>query len=93
MKPYRNSIQITSTILQATQDVGRDGITITPLITKSNLQHTRLSKIMSKLTSSGLVNKIEQKGKNTYIITEAGILYLEEYKKFSSFAGSFGLEL
>lgn len=90
---YRSSMQITSTILQATQDVGRDGITITPLISKSNLQHTRLSKIMGKLTSSGLVNKIEQRGKNTYVITEAGILYLEEYKKFASFADSFGLEL
>lgn len=86
-------MQITSTILEATMEVGRDGITITPLITKSNLQHTRLSKILDKLTSSGLINKIEQRGKQTFVITEAGILYLEEYKKFSNFAGSFGLDL
>ena len=32
-------------------------------------------------------------GKNTFVITEKGSLFLEEYQKFSDFAGTFGLEL
>jgi len=86
-------MQITGTILQATQDKGRDGIHVTGLMSKSNLPHPRLTLMMNKLTSSGLVNKIMVNGKNTFVITEKGILYLEEYKKFSSIAESFGLEL
>jgi len=90
---YRSSMQIAESILQATQDVGRDGITITPLIHKSNLPHSRLVKLVGKLTQIGLINKIEQSGKQTFVITEKGILYLEEYKKFNNIAETFGLEL
>ncbi len=86
-------MQITSTILQATQDKGRDGIPVTVLMNRANIPHPRLTKFMDKLTSSGLINKIETKRKHTFVITEKGILYLEEYKKFSSIAETFGLEL
>ena len=39
------------------------------------------------------MNKIEIKGKNVFVITEGGQLFLEEYKKFDDFAKSMGLEL
>lgn len=93
MKPYRNNMQIMSTILQATQDSDRNGIQVTTLINKSNLSHPRLKNFLGKLISNGLINQIEFDGKHTFIITEAGMLYLEEYKKFKMISDSFGLEL
>jgi predicted transcriptional regulator len=45
------------------------------------------------LTSSGLLNEIKQDGKNTFVITPKGQLFLEKYKKFLSIAESFGLEM
>ena len=48
---------------------------------------------INKLTQSNLVNKIESDGKITFVITEKGRVYLGEYKKFSSIAETFGLEL
>lgn len=93
MKAYRNNLQIVGTVLQATQDTDRDGIPITQLITKSNLSHPRLTVLLDKLVGKGLINKIQYDGKNTFVITESGILYLEEYRKFQSFTNSFGLEL
>jgi predicted transcriptional regulator len=45
------------------------------------------------LTGSGLINKIEYDKKSAFVITEKGRLFLEEYKRFSDLAGSFGLEL
>jgi predicted transcriptional regulator len=42
---------------------------------------------------SGLINEIRFDGHNAYVITEKGMMYLEEYKKFSDLASSFGLEL
>ena len=90
---YRNSYQITEDILDTVSYSGNQGIPITPLIRKSNLSHKRMIGFMSKLTQSNLVNKIDSDGKTTFVITEKGRLYLEEYKKFSNIAENFGLEL
>jgi len=40
-----------------------------------------------------MINRIESRGRNVFIITEVGQLYLEEYKKFDDFTKSMGLEL
>lgn len=90
---YRNSYQITEDILDTVAYNGSDGVTITPLLRSSNLSHKRMVGFISKLTQSNLINKIETNGKITFIITEKGKIYLDEYKKFSNLAGSFGLEL
>ena len=87
---YRNSYQITEDILDT---VSYSGSPITPLIRKSNLSHKRMVGFINKLTQSNLVNKIESDGKITFVITEKGRVYLDEYKKFSSIAETFGLEL
>ena len=93
MTNYRTSMQIISDLLRATNDSGQEGIKTTRLLTKVNLSHSRLSKFLENLTGSGLINKIEFDGKNTFVITEKGRQYLEYYLKFSSIAESFGLEL
>jgi predicted transcriptional regulator len=90
---YRNSYQITEDILDNVAYSGIEGVSITPLLRSSNLSHKRLIEFISKLTQSNLINKIETNGKITFIITEKGKIYLDEYKKFSNLAGSFGLEL
>lgn len=93
MKPYRSSPQIIESILMPTQDAGREGIAITKLMLKSNLSHGRVNDFIEKLTGNGLINKIEFDGKNTFIITEKGRLYLQEYQKYQNIAQSFGLDL
>tara|TARA_B100000029_G_C17533924_1_gene944185 strand:+ start:182 stop:304 length:123 start_codon:yes stop_codon:yes gene_type:complete len=40
-----------------------------------------------------MINKVEVKGKNVFIITEVGQLFLEEYRKYNDFVESMGLEL
>jgi len=90
---YRNSYQITEDILDTVAYSGIEGVTITPLIRKSNLSYNRITTFISKLTQSNLINKIETNGKITFVLTEKGRIYLDEYKKFSSIAENFGLEL
>ena len=92
-KNYRHHPQILADVLLITQDANRNGLGITKLCTKSNISHGRLRSLLTTLTGSGLVNKILYDGKNTFVITEKGKLFLEEYKKFHEFAGSFGLEI
>ena len=90
MTHYRNSTQIICDLLVATRECGWEGIKTTALLSRSNLSHSRLKNFVSRLTSSGLMDV--KFGKN-YVITEKGIIFLEEYKKFYEFAGSFGLEI
>ena len=80
-------------LLVATKQCGQEGIRTTTLLSKANLSHSRLEKFVSNLTGIGLVNKIEYDGKNTFVITEKGRLFLEEYTKFHEFAGAYGLEI
>jgi len=49
--------------------------------------------LLENLTGSGLINRIEYDGKNTFVITPKGKQYLESYVRFSNVAGAFGLEL
>ena len=93
MAPYRTSLQIVADLLTVTTQSGQEGIKTTSLLTKANLSHSRLSKFLDNLTGSGLINKIEFDGKNTFVITEKGRQYLESYQKFAGIAESFGLEL
>ena len=86
-------MQIIGDLLTATEYSGQEGIKTTALITKANLPHSRLSKFLSNLTGSGLINKIEFDGKHTFVITPKGRQYLESYEKFANFAKSFGLDL
>jgi len=83
MITYRNSTQIVADLLTATEQYGQEGIMITPLLTKANLSHSRLTKFIENLTGAGLINKIEYDGKNTFIITPKGRQYLGSYEKFS----------
>ena len=92
-KNYRHHQQILADVLLITQDVNRNGIAVTKLCTKSNISHGRLRSLLATLTGSGLVNNIQYDGKNTFVITEKGSHYLEQYKKFSEIAESMGLEM
>ncbi len=93
MIAYRTSMQIVADLLDAASQSGQEGIKTTHLLAKANLSHSRLAKFIENLTGSGLINKIEYDGKNTFVITPKGRQYLESYEKFSNLAGSFGLEL
>ena len=90
---YRNSLQIMTTVLDSMNDAGINGLTVTQIIQKSNLSHSRLQKLVYNLSNSGVVNKIQYEKKQTFVITEKGRLLLEEYKKFSDLAETFGLEM
>ena len=93
MVSYRTSMQIVGDLLTVAKESGQEGIKTTALISKANVPHSRLSKLVSNLIGSGLINKIEFDGKHTFVITQKGRQYLESYAKFANIAQSFGLEL
>ena len=93
MTRCRTSTQIISDVLLATKECGCEGIKTTVLLSKSNLNHGRMQTFLSTLTGSGLVNQIKYDGKNVFVITPKGRLFLEEYTKFHEFASAYGMEM
>ena len=96
MEKYRSSTQLLIKTLETVEYAGREGIGITSVITKSNVCHSRLKKLMLKIVSTGLVAEIRPDSKREgkfYVITDKGQMFLEEYKKFYTFAKDFGLEI
>ena len=89
----RSKQQITEDILETVMNSGQEGISITPLLRQSNLPFSRATWFINKLTQNSLINEIDIKEKNVFIITERGRVYLEEYKKWNDISQSFGLDL
>ena len=90
---YRTNMQIMTQVLDKMQDAGTQGLIISRLTQKANLSHDRLVSLTENLMGSGLITRFEYDGRNTYVITEKGLMFLSEYQKFYDFASSFGLEL
>ena len=86
---YRSQQQIFAEVLE----VCETNVAVTDLCRKVNLPYGRLKKLSQNLISSGLLNRIEYDGRNTFVITDKGRLYLEEYKRFSDMTEAFGLEM
>lgn len=96
MAEYRTHMKIVGDILVTTRDELEDvdGATVTYLIRKANISHTRISKILKTLVSQGLLEQAATtQGANRYKISQSGREFLKAYHAFSDFAGSFGLNI
>jgi len=94
MTPYRTHIKIIGEILSTTkEDIETDGASVTFLIRKANVSHSRISKILKTLVSQGLLEQVESNASTKYKISQSGREFLEAYKNFSEFADSFGLNI
>jgi len=95
MVEYRTHMKIIGDILSTTRDdlQDEDGATVTYLIRKANISHSRISRILKTLVSQGLLEKVDSQGSNKYKISQTGREFLQAYKTFSGFATNFGLTI
>jgi len=92
---YRTQVKIIADILSATKEYeyGEKGAGITSIIRKANLSHTRLTKILKDLVSSGLLEETIEGKVSKYRLSDKGEHFLMEYRRFEGFASYFGLRL
>ena len=85
MGVYRKQIEIVGDILYAAEEltIDQEGASITNLIQKANISHTRISKILTNLVSQGLLEQVDSKRACKYKISMTGKDFLKEYKTFS----------
>ena len=95
MAEYRTHMKIISDILATTRDdlQDEDGATVTYLIRKANISHSRISRILKTLVSQGLLEKTDNQGSNKYKISQPGREFLQAYYTFTNFANNFGLNI
>jgi len=88
-------MKIIGDILATTRDdlQDEDGATVTYLIRKANISHSRISRILKTLVSQGLLEQIDSQGSNKYKISENGREFLQAYYSFTNFADNFGLSI
>ncbi len=87
MKRYRTKIGIIYDILKIIDE--EKEIKITKLLSRANLSYSRLQGYIDFLEKNGLIKKENE----FYKITDKGLNFLREYKKFESFVEAFGFEL
>jgi predicted transcriptional regulator len=88
-------MKIIGDILATTRDdlQDEDGATVTYLIRKANISHSRISRILKTLVSQGLLEQIGSQGSNKYKISQNGREFLQAYNSFTNFADNFGLSI
>lgn len=95
MTEYRTHMKIIGDILVTTRDdlQDEDGATITYLIRKANISHSRISRILKTLVSQGLLEQTSVVGSSKYKISDSGREFLQAYYTFTRFADNFGLNI
>ena len=95
MAEYRTHMKIIGDILATTRDDLQDeeGATITYLIRKANISHSRISRILKTLVSQGLLEQVGTTNSNKYKISDSGRDFLQAYYTFTKFADNFGLSI
>ena len=95
MAEYRTQMKIIGEILSTTRDDLQDenGATVTYLIRKANISHSRISNLLKTLVSQGLLERIESQGSKKYKISQNGREFLQAYYSFTNFADDFGLSI
>lgn len=81
---YRTELEIISDILENIVETGLIGMPITTLARNANLSYSVAYDKIEKLVKSDLVKKHVEKN-NMFVITENGIKFFQELRKFEDF--------
>ncbi|KAF6248707.1 MAG: transcriptional regulator [Candidatus Nitrosopumilus sp. MTA1] len=78
-------------ILNVTADGGRDGIIVSAISRKANLSHYVVLDKCEKLIEAGLVDLVKNDRNRVFQITEKGLEFFQEFKKFQGLVESMNL--
>ncbi len=78
-------------ILDVTMEGGRGGVIISAISRKANLSHYAVLDKCEKLVEAGLVESIKNERNRLYMITEKGLNFFQEFRRFQSLVESMNL--
>ncbi|MEK6892709.1 MAG: winged helix-turn-helix domain-containing protein [Nanoarchaeota archaeon] len=90
MEKKRNRLRIIYDILNVIRN--RNGrIKPTHILYKSNLSHQMMADYINELKGKDFIKEIKAKHGRSYLITQKGLNYLNQYNLIVDFTSSFGL--
>ena len=84
-------MSIMGDILDATADCGTEGIIISALTRRANLNHYVALAKCQKLVEAGLVESTVSSGRRAFTVTSKGHEFVQEFRRFQGIAGSLGI--
>ena len=83
---YRSDISIIADILSAAIDGGRHGVIASAISRRANLSHRTMIEKCQKLINAGLIDLRQIERKTLFCVTEKGIWFFRELKRFQDVA-------
>ena len=88
---YRSEMGIMGDILDVPADGGRGGVIVSAISRKANLSHYAVLDKCEKLVEAGLVESVKNDRNRVFLITEKGLQFFQEFKRFQGLVESMNL--
>ncbi|HEY8109869.1 MAG: winged helix DNA-binding protein [Thaumarchaeota archaeon] len=88
---YRSEMGIMGDILDVAMEGGRQGTIVSAISRRANLSHYAVIEKCEKLSSAGLVESVRTDKNRLYTITEKGLQFVQEFRRFQSVLDSMNL--
>jgi predicted transcriptional regulator len=88
---YRSEMGIMGDILDVAMEGGRNGVIVSAISRKANLSHYAVLDKCEKLVSAGLVQSVKNDRNRVYMMTEKGVQFFQEFRRFQSIVESMNL--
>jgi len=72
-------------------DGGREGVIISAISRKANLSHYAVLDKCEKLVTAGLVDSVKNERNRLFMITEKGLEFFQEFRRFQDLVESMNL--
>jgi predicted transcriptional regulator len=90
-KQNRSQMGILGDVLEVTIQSGSQGVIISTITRKANLSYYAVLDKCQKLISAGLVESVKNDQNRIFMITEKGLSFFEEFRRFQSLVASMNL--
>ncbi len=90
-KQNRSQMGILGDVLDVTMQGGRQGVIISTIARKANLSYYAVLDKCQRLISAGLVESVKNDQNRIFIITEKGLAFFQEFRRFQSLVKSMNL--
>ncbi len=88
---YRSEMGIMGDILDVTMDGGREGVIVSAISRRANLSHYAVVDKCEKLVTAGLVYSVKNDRNRLFMITEKGLQFFQEFRRFQDLVESMNL--
>ena len=88
---YRSEMGIMGDILDVTMDGGREGVIVSAISRRANLSHYAVLDKCEKLVTAGLVDSVKNDRNRLFMITEKGLQFFQEFRRFQNLVESMNL--